>query len=177
MAGACVDVAIIGGGPFGLMLANELGRRGITAVLFDEKSSTAYSPQANATQARTMEHYRRLGFVDEIRSLGLPEDFPTDIAYFTRYAKYELGRFKLPSSREARARVVDLSARGARLSCHIACRRNTSNASFAVMRKRSPAYPSTTAGGWSPSPITAIMSPLKRSRLWVRRGGRCERNT
>lgn len=56
------DVLIVGGGPFGLMLANELGRRGVTAALFDEKPSTAFNPQANATQARTMEHYRRLGF-------------------------------------------------------------------------------------------------------------------
>jgi 2-polyprenyl-6-methoxyphenol hydroxylase-like FAD-dependent oxidoreductase len=106
---ATVDVLIAGGGPFGLALANELGRRGVTAALFDGKPSTAFNPQANATQARTMEHYRRLGFADEVRSLGLPQDFPTDIAYFTRYATYELARFRLPSAREARQRVADLS--------------------------------------------------------------------
>lgn len=106
---AVYDVAISGGGPFGLMLANELGRRGVSVILFDEKVSTAFNPQANATQARTMEHYRRLGFSEEIRALGLPEDFPTDIAYFTRYAKHELGRFRLPSSREARKKVSSLS--------------------------------------------------------------------
>jgi 2-polyprenyl-6-methoxyphenol hydroxylase-like FAD-dependent oxidoreductase len=91
------------------MLANELGRRGITAVLVDQKPTTAFNPQANATQARTMEHFRRLGFAHEIRSLGLPPDFPTDIAYFTRYTKHELARFKLPSSREAVERVKQLS--------------------------------------------------------------------
>jgi 2-polyprenyl-6-methoxyphenol hydroxylase-like FAD-dependent oxidoreductase len=104
-----VDVVIVGGGPFGLMLANELGRRGITAELFDEKPSTAFNPQANATQARTMEHYRRLGFADEIRGLGLPPEFPTDVAYYTRFAKHELARLKLPSAREACERVVNLS--------------------------------------------------------------------
>ena len=26
-----------------------------------------------------MEHYRRLGFADEIRALGMPADFPTDV--------------------------------------------------------------------------------------------------
>lgn len=103
------DVAIAGGGPFGLMLANELGRRGILTVLFDEKSSTAFNPQANATQARTMEHFRRLGFADEIRALGMPEDFPTDIAYFTRYARHELARFRLPSAKEAREKVLGMT--------------------------------------------------------------------
>lgn len=108
LANAC-SVMIVGGGPCGLMLANELGRRGTNAILVDEKPTTAFNPQANATQARTMEHFRRLGFSEEIRALGMPPDFPTDIAYFTRYAKYELARFKLPSSKEARTRVAGLS--------------------------------------------------------------------
>src|SRR6266436_8830236 len=106
---ARTQVIIVGGGPCGLMLANELGRRGIGVVLVDQKTGTAFNPQANATQARTMEHYRRLGFADEVRSLGMPPDFPTDIAYFTRFAKYELARFRLPSSRTARERVTTLS--------------------------------------------------------------------
>mgnify|MGYP005841691985 CR=1 FL=1 len=109
MADVDADVIIVGGGPFGLMLANELGRRGVTAALFDQKDSTAFNPQANATQARTMEHYRRLGFADEVRGLGLPEEFPTDIAYFTRFAAHELARFRLPSAREARERVARMS--------------------------------------------------------------------
>ena len=91
------------------MLANELGRRNIRVLLVDEKSSTAFNPQANATQARTMEHFRRLGFADEVRSLGLPADYPTDIAYFTRYAGYELARFSLPSSGAARSRIQSLT--------------------------------------------------------------------
>ena len=95
------DVLIAGGGPCGLMLANELGRRGIRTLLVDAKPSTAFNPQANATQARTMEHFRRLGLADEVRAQGLPPDHPTDIAYFTRYTGYELARLSLPTAAEA----------------------------------------------------------------------------
>ncbi len=99
------EVLIAGGGPFGLMLANELGRRGVRCMLVDPKPDTAFNPQANATQARTMEHFRRLGFADEIRAQGLPPDHPTDIAYFTRYCGHELARLSLPTAAEAVRRV------------------------------------------------------------------------
>jgi 2-polyprenyl-6-methoxyphenol hydroxylase-like FAD-dependent oxidoreductase len=96
-----ISVLIVGGGPCGLTLAIELGRRGIQAVLVDQKVGTAMNPQANATQARTMEHFRRLGFAEEVRRLGLPQDYPTDIAYFTRYGGTELARVRFPSARQA----------------------------------------------------------------------------
>ena len=109
MPPATTQILIVGGGPFGLMLANELGRRGIQVVLADQNPGTTQNAAANATQARTMEHFRRLGFADEVRALGLPADFPTDIAYFTRFARHELARFSLPSSRDARQLVTSLS--------------------------------------------------------------------
>jgi hypothetical protein len=96
MQESSVPVLIAGGCPCGLMLANELGRRGIGALLVDEKPSTAFDPQANA---RTMEHFRRLGFADEVRSLGLPPEFLTDIAYFTRFARALCASFGLTDGR------------------------------------------------------------------------------
>ncbi|HLI22961.1 MAG TPA: FAD-dependent oxidoreductase [Stellaceae bacterium] len=100
---------IAGGGPAGLMLANELGRRGIATLLLCDRPSTTTFPQANATQARTMEHYRRLGFADDVRAVGMPPDYPTDVAYFTRLTKHELARFALPAAREARDLIKTLS--------------------------------------------------------------------
>jgi 2-polyprenyl-6-methoxyphenol hydroxylase-like FAD-dependent oxidoreductase len=102
-------VVIIGAGPCGLILAIELGRRGVSTVVLEEKSAPSRFPSANATQARTMEHYRRLGFAEKVRARGLPPDYPTDIAYFSRYTKYELARISLPSARQAREIVKTLT--------------------------------------------------------------------
>jgi len=95
------DVLITGGGPCGLMLANELGRRGLRCLVVDRKPGTAFNPQANATQARTMEHYRRLGFAHRVRAQGLPADHPTDVAYLTRFAGHEMARLRLPTAAQA----------------------------------------------------------------------------
>lgn len=99
------DVIVVGGGPVGLFLAAELGMRGLSVRLFDDKRGTSTHPAANANSARTMEHFRRLGLSKEIRELGLPADHPTDVAYFTRISKYELARLSQPSWQEAMAKV------------------------------------------------------------------------
>lgn len=103
------DVVIAGGGPAGMVLAIELGRRHVSCLLIDDKPGTAVLPRANATQARTMEHYRRLGFAHEIRPLGMPLDYPTDMVCCTRLTKYELARYRRPSSKEATQTVRNLS--------------------------------------------------------------------
>jgi 2-polyprenyl-6-methoxyphenol hydroxylase-like FAD-dependent oxidoreductase len=91
------------------MLAIELGRRNVPTILLEEKITPSRFPAANATQARTMEHYRRLGLAEKVRAQGLPGDYPTDIAYFTRYTKHELARYQLPSAQAAREMVRTLT--------------------------------------------------------------------
>ena len=98
------DIAIVGGGPARLMLAIELGCRGIACVVLEEDIAAPDFPKANATSSRTMEHYRRRGFAGEVRSLGLAEDHPQDVVYCTTIAGRELARFAIPSRADAAAR-------------------------------------------------------------------------
>ncbi|PZO15673.1 MAG: hypothetical protein DCF26_12690 [Burkholderiales bacterium] len=104
-----VDILIAGAGPCGLMLANELGLRNVACLVVDPKADTAFNPQANATQARTMEHFRRIGISQEVRALGLPGDHPTDIAYFTRFARHKLARLRLPTAAQATQQIKQMS--------------------------------------------------------------------
>jgi hypothetical protein len=150
------DVLISGGGPCGLMLANELGRRGIRCLVVDAKPGTAFNPQANATQARTMEHFRRLGFAHEVRAQGLPPDHPTDIAYFTRFAHHELAQSRLPTAAEAIVKIKSMSGSGARPSCRIGCRRNSSSRRCAAMRRHGRRPRCATVGRWNASTTTAV---------------------
>ena len=99
------DVAIIGGGPAGLMLAIELGCRGVDCTLLEEDIGAPDFPKANATSSRTMEHYRRRGFASRIRTLGLTEDHPQDVVYCTTLAGRELTRFSIPSRKQALERT------------------------------------------------------------------------
>ena len=96
-------VLIVGGGPAGLVIAIELGRRGVPCVVFDLGKEPPKFPKANSTTSRTMEHYRRLGLSAEIRTLGLPPDHPPDISYHTHFADYELARRHWPTWNELSA--------------------------------------------------------------------------
>ena len=47
-----------------------------------------------------MEHYRQLGFADDIRKLGLPNDHPFDQGFFTRFSGHEIYRYPCPGWNE-----------------------------------------------------------------------------
>src|SRR5207247_632871 len=64
------DVLIVGGGPTGLMLANQLGRRGVRAMIIDRHSGPAQQTRAMAVHARTLEIYSKLGIAERALELG-----------------------------------------------------------------------------------------------------------
>lgn len=92
-------VLIVGGGMVGLTLAVELGHRNVPCMLISDGPDTAQHPQGNTLNARTMEHYRRLGIARGIRAAGLPTDHATDVVYATRFTGWELARLPMPSTR------------------------------------------------------------------------------
>src|SRR5882757_10725451 len=64
------DVLIVGAGPTGLMLANQLARRNIRVLIIDRHSGPAQQTRALGVQARTLEIYAKLGIVDRALELG-----------------------------------------------------------------------------------------------------------
>ena len=64
------DVLIVGAGPTGLMLANQLGRRGVRVIIIDRHSGPAQQTRAMAVHARTLEIYSKLGIAERALELG-----------------------------------------------------------------------------------------------------------
>src|SRR6185369_11302134 len=93
-------VAIAGAGPVGLTLALDLAARGIRSVVIEQRRSAEQpSVKCNHISSRTMEIFRRLGVAEEIRSAGLPDDYPNDVVVRTRATGFELTRLPIPSRR------------------------------------------------------------------------------
>ena len=64
------DVLIVGAGPTGLMLANQLARRGVRATIIDRHAGPSLQTRALAVHARTLEIYARMGLIDRALELG-----------------------------------------------------------------------------------------------------------
>jgi 2-polyprenyl-6-methoxyphenol hydroxylase-like FAD-dependent oxidoreductase len=91
------SILIVGGGPVGLALAADLGRRGIECTLVEQSDGTIYHPRANTVNSRTMEFCRRWGIAEDVRQAGTPPDFPLDIVYCTGLEGYMLARVDRPT--------------------------------------------------------------------------------
>ena len=106
---AQIPVAIVGGGPVGLMLALFLDYYGVRSVVFNTEPEVRRHPKGSTHNSRTMEHHRRLGIAPQIRALSLPPERPTDVSYYTRLNGWELGRLAMPSEAD-KLRMVAATA-------------------------------------------------------------------
>jgi 2-polyprenyl-6-methoxyphenol hydroxylase-like FAD-dependent oxidoreductase len=98
---------IVGGGPTGLTLANDLGLRGIRCMLIDQKPEPQFLPKMERCNARTMEIYRRMGLVDKVRAAGLRAYAPMDVFIVFDCATPPLLRFPFPSVNDYRAAIAN----------------------------------------------------------------------
>jgi 2-polyprenyl-6-methoxyphenol hydroxylase-like FAD-dependent oxidoreductase len=92
-----VPVLIAGGGPVGMTLGCELSRRGIACLLVERNPTTTRHPKMDITNARSMELFRRLGAVDALRAVAVPETSNFDVSWITHLTGHELHRFRYPS--------------------------------------------------------------------------------
>ena len=90
-------VLIAGGGPIGLALAADLGRRGVAAMLVERNANKLGPAKMLEVSVRTMELCRQLGIAEKVRNWGFPLDWPLDSAFVTDLAGYEIGRVRTPA--------------------------------------------------------------------------------
>ena len=96
---------IVGGGPVGLTLAIDLGRRGVRCTLIEQKEAPQFLPKMERCNARTMEIFRRMGIVDKVRAAGLRDDVPMDVFIILSLAEPPLLHLPYPSVKRARAEI------------------------------------------------------------------------
>jgi 2-polyprenyl-6-methoxyphenol hydroxylase-like FAD-dependent oxidoreductase len=106
-------VIIVGAGPVGLALANELGYRGVPFAVIDDGDGGIPFPAGEALFSRTMEHLRRWGMAESVRhNPGFPDTFPMRIGFGTSLTGHLLATFDGPSNAEVPASASDNSPEG-----------------------------------------------------------------
>jgi 2-polyprenyl-6-methoxyphenol hydroxylase-like FAD-dependent oxidoreductase len=101
------QVLIVGGGPVGLTLALDLGRRGVRCILVERNECSIQLPKMERCNGRTMEIYRRLGVSEVIREAGLPRDAPMDVFLALSLVDAPpLAHLPYPSVAQARADIA-----------------------------------------------------------------------
>jgi 2-polyprenyl-6-methoxyphenol hydroxylase-like FAD-dependent oxidoreductase len=78
-------------------LAMDLARRGVDVVVAEmRRRGEPAGVRCNHVSARSMEIFRRLGVVSDVRNAGLPARFPQDVSYRTSATGLEMARIPIP---------------------------------------------------------------------------------
>ncbi|HEV3009837.1 MAG TPA: FAD-dependent monooxygenase, partial [Burkholderiales bacterium] len=99
------EVLIVGAGPVGLVLAIDLGQKGVRCTLIERKPAPQFLPKMERCNARTMEIFRRMGLAAKVRAAGLPAEVPMDVYIIRAMNQPPLLRHAYPSVAEARRQI------------------------------------------------------------------------
>ena len=89
----------------GLVLAIDLGRKGVRCTLVERKPAPQFLPKMERCNARTMEIFRRMGLAAKVRAAGLPAEVPMDVYIIRAMNQPPLVHHRYPSVAEARRRI------------------------------------------------------------------------
>lgn len=100
-------VLVAGAGPVGMTLALELAHHGVRTILVERNPHTTTYPKMDLTNVRSMELFKRLGIVPDIRSAGVAPEHSFDVIFADSLAGKEIGRWDLPSVDAMRATISE----------------------------------------------------------------------
>ena len=99
------QVVIVGGGPVGMALAVELGRRGVSVALIERHRTPQRIPKGQSLTQRTLEHFFFWGIEKELRAARLlPPGYP--IGSLTAYGDLMSDYWFGPDTRAAGPAVL-----------------------------------------------------------------------
>lgn len=95
-------VIIIGGGPVGLAIALDLGRRGVRSIVVERDRSTGAEllAKAGTLNERTMEICRFWGIAKDVAHCGFPDDVNLDSLYCTSLDGHFIGNDARPCTND-----------------------------------------------------------------------------
>ncbi|WBB50428.1 FAD-dependent monooxygenase [Verrucosispora sp. WMMA2044] len=100
-------VLVVGAGPVGMVAALTLAHHGVSCVLVDAAFETSNHPKLDFVNPRSMELFRHLNLVDDIRSAGVGAAHPADVVWSTGLAGQPITTWAIPSVAEERRRIVE----------------------------------------------------------------------
>ncbi|KAI8931147.1 hypothetical protein NX059_011500 [Plenodomus lindquistii] len=100
-------VLVVGGGPAGLIAAQQLAVNGTKCMLVERNLDTTKWPKMDITNCRSMEILKRLGIDHGIREVGVPGHYPFDVIFSSGLSDggEKLATWKLASPNEWRERI------------------------------------------------------------------------
>lgn len=102
-------VLIAGGGPVGMTLALELAYHGVKSILIERNPTTTRHPKMDLTNGRSMELFRRLGIVEQLRAVGVAESEKLDVVWATSASGHKLYSFDYPCPNDWRKQAREVN--------------------------------------------------------------------